>query len=302
MNPINSLVILLLRATPKPILFLFARRYIAGPDLSDALRVVRELNQKGILATVDLLGESLADERHVMEVVKTYKEILQALDRERLAADISIKPTHFGLLISKDFCYGNVKEVVQAAAAGGRFVCMDMEDSPTVDATLEIYERLRNDGHENVGWVSQTMLRRAVPDMKRMAKWKPTVRICKGIYKEPITVAFGEPYVVQRNFGLVSRILAAAGGYPAFATHNERMIWEALAVVHELSLKPDQYEFQMLYGVKEGLRDILLKEGHRMRLYVPFGREWKPYVIRRFRENPDMLGYVIKALFAGKKG
>ncbi len=302
MNPINSLVILLLRATPKPILFLFARRYIAGPDLSDALRVVRELNQKGILATVDLLGESLADERHVMEVVKTYKEILQALDRERLAADISIKPTHFGLLISKDFCYGNVKEVVQAAAAVGRFVCMDMEDSPTVDATLEIYERLRNDGHENVGWVSQTMLRRAVPDMKRMAKWKPTVRICKGIYKEPITVAFGEPYVVQRNFGLVSRILAAAGGYPAFATHNERMIWEALAVVHELSLKPDQYEFQMLYGVKEGLRDILLKEGHRMRLYVPFGREWKPYVIRRFRENPDMLGYVIKALFAGKKG
>ncbi|MEO0248335.1 MAG: proline dehydrogenase family protein [candidate division WOR-3 bacterium] len=302
MNPINNLVILGLRATPKPILFLFAKRYIAGPELSDALRVVRELNAKGILATVDLLGESLADERHVMDVVKTYKEVLQALDRERLAADISIKPTHFGLLISKDFCYGNVKEVVTAAAAVGRFVCMDMEDSPTVDATLEIYERLRNEGFTNVGWVSQTMLRRAVSDMKRMAKWKPVVRICKGIYKEPITVAFAEPYVVQRNFGLVSKILASAGGYPAFATHNERMIWEALAVVHELGLKPDQYEFQMLYGVKEGLRDILVKEGHRMRLYVPFGKEWKPYVIRRFKENPDMLGYVIKALFAGKRG
>ncbi len=302
MNPINSLVILGLRITPKPILFLFARRYIAGPELSDALRVVRELNNRGILATVDLLGESLADERHVMEVVRTYKEILQALDRERLAADISVKPTHFGLLISKDFCYGNVKEVVTAAAAVGRFVCMDMEDSPTVDATLEIYERLRSEGFSNVGWVSQTMLRRAVSDMKRMAKWKPTVRICKGIYKEPLTVAFGDPYVVQRNFGLVGKTLAAAGGYPAFATHNERMIWEALAVIHELGLKPDQYEFQMLYGVKEGLRDILVKEGHRMRLYVPFGKDWKPYVIRRFKENPDMLGYVIKALFAGKKG
>ncbi|MGC8894407.1 MAG: proline dehydrogenase family protein [candidate division WOR-3 bacterium] len=302
MNLINKLVILILRAIPKPILFLFAKRYIAGPDLSDALRVVRELNNNGILATVDLLGESLADERHVMEVVKTYKEILQALDREQLAADISIKPTHFGLLISKDFCYANVKEVVQAAAAVGRFVCMDMEDSQTVDATLEIYERLRNEGHDNLGWVSQAMLRRAVSDMKRMAKWKPVVRICKGIYKEPVSVAFQEPYVVQRNFGLVGKILASAGGYPAFATHNERMIWEALAIVHELGLKTDQYEFQMLYGVKEGLRDILVAEGHRMRLYVPFGKEWKPYVIRRFKENPDMLGYVIKALFTGKKG
>lgn len=302
MNLINSLVILGMRATPKPILFLFARRYIAGPELSDALRVVRELNNKGILATVDLLGESLADERHVMEVVKTYKEILQALDRERLAADISIKPTHFGLLIDKEFCYRNVKEVVSAAAAVGRLVCMDMEDSPTVDATLEIYERLRNEGHNNVGWVSQVMLRRAVGDAKRMAKWKPTVRICKGIYKEPVAVAFGDPYVVHRNFGLVARTLASVGGYPAFATHNERMIWEALAVIHELNLKPEQYEFQMLYGVKEGLRDILLGEGHRMRLYVPFGRDWKPYVIRRFKENPDMLGYVIKALFTGKKG
>ena len=302
MNPINSLVILGLRATPRPILFLFARRYIAGPALTDALRVVRELNQKGILATVDLLGESLADERHVMEVVKTYEEILQALDRERLDADISIKPTHFGLLIDREFCYGNVKEVVTAAAAVGRFVCMDMEDSPTVDATLEMYERLRNEGHNNVGWVSQAMLRRAVKDAERMAKWKPTVRICKGIYKEPAAVAFQDPYVVHRNFGLVGRTLASAGGYPCFATHNERMVWEALAVIHDLRLKPEQYEFQMLYGVKEGLRDILLKGGHRMRLYVPFGRDWKPYVIRRFKENPDMLGYVVKALFTGRKG
>jgi len=302
MNPINSLVILGLRATPRPILFLFARRYIAGPALTDALRVVRELNQKGILATVDLLGESLADERHVMDVVKTYKEILQALDRERLDADISIKPTHFGLLIDKEFCYGNVKEVVTAAAAVNRFVCMDMEDSPTVDATLEMYERLRNEGHNNVGWVSQTMLRRAVKDAERMAKWKPTVRICKGIYKEPAAVAFQDPYVVHRNFGLVGRTLASAGGYPCFATHNERMVWEALAVIHDLRLKPEQYEFQMLYGVKEGLRDILLKGGHRMRLYVPFGRDWKPYVIRRFKENPDMLGYVVKAMFTRRKG
>jgi len=302
MNPINSLIILGLRATPKPILFLFAKRYIAGPELSDALRVIRELNAKGILATVDLLGESLSDERRVMEVVNTYKRILQELDRERLAADISIKPTHFGLLIDREFCYGNVKEVVQAAAAVGRFVCMDMEDSSTVDATLEIYERLRNDGWENVGWVSQAMLRRAARDMERMAKWKPTVRICKGIYKEPASVAFQDPYVVHRNFGLLGRTLASAGGYPAFATHNERMIWEALAIIHELKLKPDQYEFQMLYGVKEGLRDILLSEGHRVRLYVPFGKDWKPYVIRRFRENPDMLGYVIKALFTGKRG
>lgn len=302
MNPINSLVIFGLRVTPKPILFLFARRYIAGPELSDALRVIKELNARGILATVDLLGETLSDERAVMEVVKTYKEVLRELDRERLAADISIKPTHFGLLIDKEFCYGNVKEVVQAAAEVNRLVCMDMEDSPTVDATLEIYERLRNEGHENVGWVSQTMLRRAAGDARRMARWKPVVRICKGIYREPLEIAFGEPYVVQRNFGLVARTLASAGSYPAFATHNERMIWEALAVVHELGLGPDQYEFQMLYGVKERLRDILLAEGHRLRLYVPFGRDWKPYVIRRFKENPDMLGHVIKALFMGKRG
>ncbi|MEO0180134.1 MAG: proline dehydrogenase family protein [candidate division WOR-3 bacterium] len=301
MNPINSLIISCLRITPKPILFLFARRYIAGPDLSDAVRVIKELNARGILATVDLLGESLTDERKVMEVVKTYKRVLERLSEERLQADISIKPTHFGLLISKEFCYGNIKEIVQAASGFGRFVCMDMEDSSTVDATLEIYERLRSEGYENVGWVSQTMLRRAVSDMKRMARWRPVVRICKGIYKEPPEVAFQDSYVVHRNFGLVARTLVSSGGYPAFATHNERMIWEALAIIHKFNLSREQYEFQMLYGVKERLRDILVKEGHRLRLYVPFGRDWKPYVIRRFKENPDMLGYVIRALFKGKR-
>jgi len=301
MRLLNNLVIALLRITPKPVLFLFARRYISGSKLSDAVRVVKELNSKGISATIDLLGEEVKNEGETRKVLEEYKRVVDAIVAEGLDSGISIKPTHYGLRISKELCYRNIREIVSYARQKGVFVCIDMEDSTTTDDTLEIYERLREEGFENVGFVLQAMLRRTLKDAQRLGKWKPVVRICKGIYKEPYEIAYHDDWVIHRNFGLVAEEIVKQGGYPAFATHNDRMIWEALRVIHQYGLKPDQYEFQMLYGVRERLRDILVKEGHRVRIYVPYGEDWKPYTIRRFRENPDMLGYVIKALFTGKR-
>ena len=302
MRLINNIIIAFLKITPKPILFLFAKRYISGSNIQDAVKVVKQLNSKGIKATIDLLGESSTDEKEVMKVLETYKKVADTIVSEKLDAGISVKPTHFGLLIDKEFCFKNIRELLRHTKDKGVFVCIDMEDSPTVDDTLEIYSRLRDQGFDNVGWVSQAMLRRAVDDMKAMSKYKPKVRICKGIYKEPPEVAFTSNYAVHRNFGLLGRVLAEAGGHPCFATHNEDMIWESLNVIQSLNLSKDQYEFQMLYGVKERLRDILVSQGHPVRIYVPFGEDWKPYTLRRFKENPDMLGYAIRAVFTGRRG
>ncbi len=298
---IKRLMIQVLSKAPDSVLFPLAKGYVSGPDISDAIQAVRRLNAQGAKATVDFLGESTRNKQEVKEVLATYTRLVDEIASAGVDADISLKPTHLGLLIDREFFHRNIRTLVQHAAKHGIFVCMDMEASPTVDATLESFVRLQDEGLRNIGWVSQSMLRRAVLDMKSTLKYKPRVRICKGVYREAFDQAFATKEAIHRNFGLLGKLLAQAGGYPCFATHNEELIWESLNVVHSLDLTPDQYEFQTLFGVKEELVRVLSREGHRVRVYVPFGKNWKRYIMRRLAETPDLFAYIKQTLFGNKK-
>lgn len=299
MSLLDRLVTAGLPFVPKPLVRHFSRPYIAGEGLEDMIRVVRDLNTQGLLATIDILGEFSQEREQADAAVYQYEEVLATITREKLEANVSVKLTQLGLKIDRELCYQNVRRLVENAAGRSNFVRIDMEDSSCTTDTLDIFLRL-HEKHENVGPVIQAYLRRSIDDVRRLAAVEANVRLCKGIYVEPRAVAYQDRDIVNANFGLLLEKLLEGGCYVGIATHDEKLIWEAFRQIDARRLSQDRYEFQMLLGVEESLRRIIQNEGHRLRVYVPFGRHWYAYSLRRLRENPRVAGYVARDVLRRK--
>jgi len=293
---INKFLAWTLPLVPKFIVGLFSKKYIAGSTLQDAVDKIKEFNLKGIMATVDILGEEISKEEDALKVVNEYKQVLAAIDADKLDSNVSIKPTHLGLKINKEFCYNNILAIVEEAEKYNNFVRIDMEDHTCTTDTIKIFLRLKKN-HDNVGVVVQSYLRRTVDDINSLIEQKANLRLCKGIYVEPRLVAYQDSSIVNDNFKYCLEKLLATGCYLGIATHDEKLVWHALSQIDKLKLKREDYEFQMLLGVTEELRDILVSAGHRLRIYVPFGEQWYAYSIRRLKENPNIARSIIKNLF-----
>ena len=289
---LDRAIVRVLPAVPRPVVRRLSERYIAGSTLAEACGVVAELNAAGKMATIDVLGEEITRRDEASALLAEYEDVFETIEREELDSNISVKLTGLGLKLDHAFCRDNIAELVQEAAKQGNFVRIDMEDSSTTTETLEIYRELRDQGLDNVGVVLQAYMKRTLADIASLAELRPNVRVCKGIYVEPPDVAFQEFETVRMNFVEAVEALLDGGAYIAVATHDEWLIAEALTLIEERGLEPEQYEFQMLLGVRPELGDELVREGHRLRIYVPFGRQWYEYSIRRLQENPKIAGYI----------
>jgi proline dehydrogenase len=285
---LDRAIVRLLPAVPKPVVQRLSSRYIAGPSLDDAMRVVRKLNAKGKMATVDVLGEEITTADEARAIAGQYHDVLARIDEEGLDSNVSVKLTGLGLEIDDDLVRENLEAVVLDAAARSSFVRIDMEDSSTTDRTLALHAGLRADGHANVGVVLQAYLRRTMADLVGLEN----VRLCKGIYLEPPEIAYREYEAVRANYVRCLEALVAQGTYVGIATHDEYLIGEALRIVRDAKLPKDRYEFQMLLGVRSDRADALVADGHRLRVYVPFGVHWYEYSVLRLQENPKIAGYV----------
>ncbi|MEN3038148.1 MAG: proline dehydrogenase family protein [Candidatus Kryptonium sp.] len=296
MNPLNEIIVRTLPFVPKKIVRYFASRYIAGEKLEDAVSVVKKLNEQNKIATIDVLGENITSESEAIEALKTYKLVLNTIKDHGLNSDLSIKLTQLGLKLDFDFCYANVEELVKLAKQYDNIVEIDMEDSSTTDATLEIYRKLKMK-YDNVGVAIQAYLKRSESDIKALLPLKPRIRLCKGIYIEPETIAFKKKELINHNFKHLLNILLQSDAYTCIATHDEELIKESYKLIKEYNLKDDKFEFQMLLGVRPELGNKIVSDGYKLRIYVPFGEHWYAYSMRRFRENPQIAGYVFKAIF-----
>ena len=285
-------IVRLLPAVPRPVVQKLSERYIAGPELKDAREVVRRINAEGKLATIDVLGEEITTEEEAAAIVRAYQDVFADIQRCGLDSNVSVKLTALGLKLGHDLCRDNLRTVVEDAASRGNFVRIDMEDSSTTDDTLELYRELREEGHENIGVVLQAMLRRTQSDIASLADLSPSVRLCKGIYVEPPDIAYQDFEAVRASFMRALEALFDAGCYVGIATHDEWLLAEGRRLVAERGLAREEYEFQMLLGVRPQLGDELVLEGHRLRIYVPFGRHWYAYSLRRLQENPKIAGYI----------
>jgi proline dehydrogenase len=293
-NVVDRAVVRLLPAIPKPIVRKISNRYIAGPTLEDACRVVSKLNAAGKMATIDVLGEHIDEPEQARALVDEHDGVLDAIERNGLDSNVSIKLTALGLTIDRDLCLENTEAVVEHAAESGNFVRIDMEESTHTTQTLEIYRELRGRGLDNVGVVLQSRLRRTLRDIRSLADLRPNVRLCKGIYLEPPLVAYQGYQEVRDNFVTALELLLDGGSYVGIATHDEWLLERGLERVAEMDR--EEYEFQMLLGVRELRGDKLVKEGHRLRIYTPYGRQWREYSMRRLQENPKIAGYILADL------
>jgi proline dehydrogenase len=281
---------------PRPVVRRISRRYIAGDTLEEAVTTVRDLNRLGCVATMDLLGESTESKADAAGKLRDYKKVVDALEENSLQSGISVKLTGLGLALNEELCRANLEEIVAYAGEKGCFVRVDMEDSPytgvTLDMVIDLHER-----HENVGAVIQAYMRRGLGDVGRLTEAGVSVRLCKGIYDEPRKLAYKDFDTVRENYRLLLEELLRGGSYVGIATHDEFLVWHALRLIHQLEVPEDSYEFQMLLGVDEELRGILVGAGHKLRVYVPFGEDWHEYSSRRLKENPKIAGYVAKDVF-----
>ncbi|HXR12530.1 MAG TPA: proline dehydrogenase family protein [Gaiellaceae bacterium] len=283
MTLLDRAIVRFLPVVPKPVVRLFSSRYIAGATLADAVRVGRELNANGMKATIDVLGEEIATEDEARAIARAYRDVFAEIEHEKLDANVSVKLTALGLKLSYELCKENVRDVLRQ----GEFVRIDMEDATTTEATLRLYRELRAEGHENVGVVLQAYLRRTLDDVRALADLRPNVRLCKGIYVEPPSIAYADPESVRTSFVQCLDALLDAGAYVAAATHDEKLIRAAL--------ERDVPEFQMLLGVREDRARELVADGRPVRIYVPFGEHWYGYSLRRLQENPAMAGTIARA-------
>jgi proline dehydrogenase len=281
-----------LPAVPRPVVKRLSSRYIAGTTLADACDVVRELNADGKEATLDVLGEEVKLREEAIGLRDAYRRALDTIEEDGLRSNISVKLTALGLKLDRDLCRSNLIALVEEAAQFGNFVRIDMEDSSTTSETLALYRSLRVEQRDNLGVVLQAALKRTLSDIAALADLRPNVRVCKGIYVEPPELAFQEDESIRLNFLDALEALFDLGSYVGIATHDDWLIGEALALIERRGLARDGYEFQMLLGVRPELGDELVRERHRLRIYVPFGRRWYEYSIRRLQENPKLAGYV----------
>ena len=287
---LDRVVVTLLPAVPKRVVRKLSSRYIAGPELADARQTVAALNAQGKLATVDVLGEEVEREEAATAIAAEYVAALDAFQQDGLDANVSIKPTGLGLKLDYDLCKRNIQTVIAAAEPTNRFVRIDMEDSTTTDDTLRLFRELRAEGHGRVGPVLQASLKRTVDDAAALSG--ASVRLCKGIYIEPESIQYRDDRAVRNSFVRALETLLDGGCYAAIATHDEWLVDESARLLRERGLTPDRYEFQMLLGVRPELGDRIIADGHRLRIYVPYGQQWYEYSLRRLQENPKIAGYV----------
>lgn len=298
----NQLLANALPYLPKKLIWIFSKRYIAGETIEDGLKACRQLNQQGIEVTVDLLGEFIGTIEKAEENKKKYIEIIERFTAEDILGNFSLKPTMFGLLIDKDICLANIEEVVKKAAEKKSFIRIDMEDSQCVDIELEIYRKIQQKYPDNVGLVLQAYLRRTKDDILNLSNTQTNgnllnFRLCKGIYVEPKQIAFKVFEEIQEHYIDDLNYMFDHNMYVGIATHDKQLVEKAFKIIKEKKIDKTKYEFQMLYGVTPELRSSIVNQGHKMRVYVPFGNEWFGYSTRRLKENPKMASHIIKALF-----
>ncbi len=273
-------------------------RFVAGEELVEAGEAIRQLNKKSISATFDHLGESISSEAETRAEVIEYQHVLEHIDRNGLDSNVSLKLTQLGLDIDPVLCYENTRAIVETARRYGNFVRIDMEDSPRTDATLDIFNRLR-DEFDNVGIVIQSYLYRSEKDIEDLLKRGVRIRLCKGAYDEPASVAFPQKADTDANYVKLMKMLLSSDTYHGIATHDEKMIAATRQYAAEQGIAPDRYEFQMLYGVRRDLQEQLVSQGYRVRVYVPYGQFWYPYFMRRLAERPANVWFVLKSIMKG---
>ena len=281
---------------PENIVWLFSKKYIAGKTLQSAVDTVKQLNSKGIIATLDVLGESVHNKEEAIEAKNKALEVLDAIVKYKLNANLSIKPTQMGLAIDKEVAYQNIIELVKKAASINNFVRIDMEDSPYTDATLDLYKRIFTE-EKNVGEVLQAYLKRTSNDTVGLNKIGTNYRLCKGIYIEPASIAYKDKQAIRDNFMKCLELMLKNGNYVGIATHDKYLIDKSYELIKDLNIPKDKFEFQMLLGVREDLRDKINSDGYKIRIYVPFGEDWYKYSIRRLQENPQLAGHIAKEFF-----
>jgi proline dehydrogenase len=306
MSLVDSAIVRFLPVVPKPVVRRISERYIAGEELDDAVRVIRRLNGQGKLATIDVLGEEITSPDEARAIAAAYREALEAIEREQLESNVSVKPTALGLKLGYDLCRENLEDLVRDAAERGDFVRIDMEDSSTTDDTLRLYRELRAEGYENLGIVFQARLKRTLQDIRDLAELRPNVRLCKGIYLEPPEIAYRDFDSIRASFVQALGELLEVGCYVGIATHDEWLVEQGQRLTSTRGLGRDEYEFQMLLGVRPAMGDELVRLGHRLRIYTPFGRDWYEYSLRRLQENPKIAGYIaadtVGRLLPGRNG
>jgi proline dehydrogenase len=275
----------------------YARRFIAGENVEDAIAAVRPLAGRGLLLTLDYLGESVATTEEADQATRDYRKILQAIALADIERNVSVKLTQLGLDVDRATCVDNLRRILDPAVEHGFFVRIDMESSAYTDVTLQVFETIWGQGYTNIGLVLQSYLTRTPQDVQRVIALGARIRLVKGAYKEPKTVAFQNKAEVDDAYVRLMKVLLDTSTYPAIATHDPVMIEATKAYVAEKGYGKDRFEFQMLYGIRRDLQTSLVGEGYRMRIYVPFGHQWFPYFMRRLGERPANVGFVLRGIF-----
>lgn len=298
----NKMIAGMLPFLPKGFVWMFSKRYIAGKAIDGAIAVSHKLNQEGAMVTIDLLGEFITrlDQAEANKV--EYLEIIETIQKAGIDSNYSLKPTMFGLLLDKEVAYKHIREIVAKAASYNNFVRIDMEDSQCVDLEIDLFRRIKAEFPKNVGLVLQAYLRRTNQDITNMldlnSKDLPVnYRLCKGIYVEPEAIAYKKYDEINQHFLADLELMFKNGIYPGIATHDKVLVEGAYKLIEKYKMPKHMYEFQMLYGVTPQLRRSIIENGHRMRIYVPYGKQWFAYSTRRLKENPRMAQDIVKALF-----
>lgn len=298
----NRFIASILPYFPKKFVWIFSKSYVSGETIEDAMRVSRDLNSRNIMVTLDVLGEFISSLDEAEQNKKEYLELIDITDKSNIKGNFSLKPTSFGLLIDREACYRHIREIVLKAASCNSFIRIDMEDSPCTDMEIELYRRLKAEFPSNVGLVIQAYLKRTFKDIEGLldihsAEHPLNFRLCKGIYVEPEAISYKQHdeinthYLEDLEFMLKNKI------YAGIATHDKYLIDKAYGLIEKYKVPDNLYEFQMLYGVTPKLRDKVVSDGHRMRIYVPFGQKWFGYCTRRLKENPKVASDIMKAIF-----
>lgn len=297
---LNKIISNTLPLFPKSFIHLFAKKYIAGATLEEAVIECKRLESLGAVTTIDTLGEFVDSKEQASKETMISKSVVEAINKNSLNSYLSIKSTSLGLSIDFDFAYNNIKSVVEKAKSFNTFVRLDMENTPYTTQTLDIYKKLRDEGYDNVGFVIQAYLKRSMDDIKSLSSYKPSTRLCKGIYVESPDLAYKDKERIRENYRELLQLMIESGYYPAIATHDELLTNYAEGLIAQKGLTKEQYEFQMLLGVTENLRVKLIRNGHKLRVYTPYGSDWYGYSLRRLNENPAMVGHIIKSIFTNK--
>ncbi len=298
----NKMIAGLLPHMPKKLVWMFSKQYIAGETLEEAIANAKKLNAEGIKTTIDVLGEFITTLEEAKANTEEYLQVIESAEKAGVDGNYSLKPTFFGLLLDKNVAYQHIREVVAKAASYNNFVRIDMEDSPCTDMEIDIFRKLKEEFPANVGLVVQAYLKRTRRDIEALkdinsSEHPVNLRVCKGIYIESDAIAYKKYQEINSHFLDDIEYMFQEGMYPAIATHDVPVVEGACKLIEKYNVPKEKYEFQMLYGVTPALRKSILDQGHTMRVYVPFGKQWFGYSTRRLKENPKMAGVIIKALF-----